>query len=290
VSGQLDQDPLLPQLADGGWGEGAIALLRAARGTPSSAIDGAVSRTDRLADEITATTAAVAEQLAAAVQEAMSVREFLSGTTARVLGRLARTHHALIGPDAADALVDDLELVLVDLAALSGLAMESTVRGPAWRFLDLGRRLERALGVLATVEAALGRRTDPLTFQPLCEALLSSNESLVAYRRQYRSDVDLHAVVTLLVQDDSNPRGLAFQLDRLREHVAALAWPAGTELVDRASLGALSPIDSDGATVGRRHDVDSLVIATRGPLLELADAVARHWFADPVRPTLMRGR
>jgi hypothetical protein len=38
---------------------------------------------------------------------------------------------------------------------------------------------------------------------------------------------------------------------------------------------------------GRRIDVDALVLAARGPLLELGNAVVRRWFADPVNPMVM---
>ncbi len=179
--------------------------------------------------------------------------------------------------------------MLVDLAALAGLAMESTVRGPAWRFLDIGRRLERSLAVLGAIEAGLGPEVDAFTLQPLAETVLAANESLVTYRRRYRSDVVLDAVVDLLVGDETNPRGLAFQLDRLREHMAALAWSDGLALVERASVATLSTID-DATANGRRLAVDALVVAVRGPLLEMNGAIVRRWFADPVNPTMMSGR
>ena len=162
------------------------------------------------------------------------------------------------------------------------------MRGPAWRFLDLGRRLERALAVLGSVESALGVDVAAMALQPLAEAVLGANESLVAYRRRYRSDVDLNAVLELLLRDDANPRGLAFQLDRLREHVAALAWPQGVELVQRASAAAIADIDDEVAG-GRRVALDNYVFTVRGPLLALSDAIGQHWFADPVSPTLMGG-
>jgi uncharacterized alpha-E superfamily protein len=219
------------------------------------------------------------------VQEASSVREFLSKTTGRVLGNLARAHSQLLDESSPS---DELDSVLVDLAALAGLVMESTVRGPSWRFLDLGRRVERALAVLGSVEGALGADTSPMALQPLAEAVLGANESLVAYRRRYRSDVDLNAVLELLLRDDTNPRGLAFQLDRLREHVAALAWSQGVELVQRASAAAIVEID-DRVVGGRRASIDTYVLNVRGPLLALSDAIAAHWFADPVNPTLMGG-
>jgi uncharacterized alpha-E superfamily protein len=284
VGMQLDQDPVLTSVGEGGWALGAGALLAAARNEPIIVAPG-VSLSAQLTASLQATVLTSAEQLAALVQEASSVREYLSTTTGRVLGRLARAHGQLLDEDAP---TDGLDSVLVDLAALAGLVMESTVRGPAWRFLDLGRRIERSLAVLGSVEGALGADSSAMAVQPLAEAVLAANESLVAYRRRYRSDVDLDAVLDLLLRDDSNPRGLAFQLDRLREHVAALAWSQGVQLVHQASTAALADI-GDAVVGGRRIDLDSFVLAVRGPLLQLADSIVQHWFADPVNPTLIGG-
>jgi uncharacterized alpha-E superfamily protein len=236
-----------------------------------------------LSDELALTASVVGEQIANVVAEAMSVREFMSTTTGRVLGRLAATRATL----GAGAPQDALDTVLVDLAALAGLATESTVRGPAWRFLDIGRRLERSLAVLGAIEAGLGLAVDGLTLQPLAATVLAANESLVTYRRRYRSDLALDAVVDLLIGDDTNPRGLSFQLDRLREHMAALAWADGLALIDRASIGALGGIDDDVTVNGRRLAIDGLVLAARGPLLAMNDALIQRWFADPVSPTMM---
>lgn len=284
VGVQLDQDPLLSTLGEGGWALGAGALLAAAGNAP--AMDDALAPlADRLQTALTTTVAAGAHQLVALVQEASAVREYLSATTGRVLGRLAAAHAHMVEEHTA---ADEIDLVLVDLAALAGLSMESIVRGPAWRFLDLGRRLERSFAVLGSVEAALGLATQPMALQPIAEAVLAANESLVAYRRRYRSDVDLGAVVDLLLRDDTNPRGLAFQLDRLREHVAALGWREGVQLVHAASAAALA--DADDAVVGgRRLNIDGFVLGVRGSLLQLTDAIVAHWFADPVKPTMMGG-
>ena len=287
VAEQIQQDESLVSVGAGGWALGVIDLLRAAR-TASHDADGPGSAplSVQVRREIATGQRAVASQISMLLEEATAVRQYLSTTTGRVLGRLGRVSADLLGASAAP---DDLDVVLVDLAALAGLSLESTVRGPAWRFLDLGRRVERALALLASLEAAAGRAVEPLAFQPLTESLLWVNESLVAYRRRYRSDVELGAVLDLLVHDDANPRSLAFQLDRIREHVASLAWQDGADIVQRASLGAITPTD-DRVAGGRRISVDSLVLATRGPLLELVDAITQRWFADPVNPMVMGRR
>jgi uncharacterized alpha-E superfamily protein len=289
ITVQLEQDPMLPTIADGAWSAGAVSLLRAAQSAPSVAPQCGGAAGALVTEELTATATAAAAQLAALIQEAASVREYLSTTTGRVLGRLARAHAHLVDAPVLDApVVDDLDAVLMDLAALSGLFMESTVRGPSWRFLDLGRRLERALAVLGSVESALGLAATPLARQPIADAVLASNESLVAYRRRYRSDVDLHAVLDLLLRDDANPRSLAYQLDRLREHTAGLAWPEGAALVQVASTQAFAIIE-DTVVNGRLVSLDAFVLSVRAPLLELAAAIAQRWFADPVNPMVIRG-
>jgi uncharacterized alpha-E superfamily protein len=285
VSVQLDQDPALSSLAGGAWSIGARELLGAAQAQPIAPPAPGTSLLSQLLESVAATTAVGAHQLAAMLQEAASVREYLSTTTGRVLGRLAKAHPLLAGGSASS---DDLDAVLVDLAALSGLIMESTVRGPAWRFLDLGRRLERALAVVAAVEATLPMAVPASVLQPLADAVLSANESLVAYRRRYRSDVDLQAVLDLLLRDDANPRSLAYQLDRLREHAAGLAWPEGAALVEQASIAALAHVD-DHVVNDRLVSLDAYVLGVRGPLLALAEAIVHRWFADPVNPTLVRG-
>jgi uncharacterized alpha-E superfamily protein len=96
------------------------------------------------------TTDAIAREIGVLLTEATTVREYLSVTAGRILERLSNTRAALQRRTAA---VDDLDSLLADFAALAGMWNESTVRGPAWRLGDAGRRIERALVVLDLVES-----------------------------------------------------------------------------------------------------------------------------------------
>jgi hypothetical protein len=60
------------------------------------------------------------------------------------------------------------------------------------------------------------------------------------------------------------------------------------QLVHHASSAAIAEID-DSVVSGRRIAIDGYVLSVRGPLLELAQAIGQHWFADPVNPTMMGG-
>jgi uncharacterized alpha-E superfamily protein len=109
------------------------------------------------------------------------------------------------------------------------------------------------------------------------EVMLAANESLVAYRRRHRSDVELGAAVSLLLRDRSNPRSLAFSLERLVEHATAAEWEAGVVLV-RAAQDALS------------LDLAELVPTVQASLDELGRGLVARWFAAPVSPMVVVGR
>jgi uncharacterized alpha-E superfamily protein len=207
------------------------------------------------------------EQLDTMLLAASTVREFLSTTTGRVLADIADLRRRLRYDDA-----EGFEQLLVALAAFAGLTQESTVRGPAWRLLDLGRRIERAVGVLGAIEAMLETTLQPGTAQAVGETLLAAHESLAAYRRWHRTDIEVDAALELLVRDDTNPRSVAFQIDRIREHVVSLpASPRSQVLLADAASGLFS-----------RGSVAQMVLSVRGPLLSLAEELVEHWFSDRI--------
>ena len=125
--------------------------------------------------------------------------------------------------------------------------------------------------------------------------MLTACESLVAYRRRYRSDVELDALCDLLLADDTNPRAMAFQLDRITEDLVFL--PDRRELLRPARAGRRRLPDRARRRPGssgrptRRVPVapisasHQLVLDARGNLLALVDSLVSTWFthAGPVR-------
>src|SRR4029077_354156 len=79
---------------------------------------------------------------------AWHLKERLSSDTWRVLQQLEAQFSAF-APSSPDHRyfggLDLLDNVVVTLSAFSGLLMENTTRGFGWRFLEIGRRMERAL-------------------------------------------------------------------------------------------------------------------------------------------------
>ncbi len=120
--------------------------------------------------------------------------------------------------------LDDLQLLLNRLLgillAIAGLANENMTQGPVWRFFDLGRRLERAAGMLRLVERTLVR--SDLTLSIVLELLLEIYDSTMTYCSRYFTSLQLTPVLDLLVFDESNPRGLAFQVSAIASHIRKL--------------------------------------------------------------------
>ena len=101
--------------------------------------------------------------------------------------------------------------MITDLAAFSGMEMENMTRGHGWRFLNLGRRLERSINLVAVLREAMAVAPAPRT-APSLEPLLEIADSSMTYRRRYYAQPRLAPVLDLLLADETNTRALAFQL------------------------------------------------------------------------------
>jgi uncharacterized alpha-E superfamily protein len=121
---------------------------------------------------------------------------------------------------------DRLNHAVSTLAAFGGMVMEGMTRGDGWRFLDIGRRIERAVQMTELLRNGLtpGAPTDA----GVLEAILEIADSSITYRSRYLTSLQTDLVVDLLLVDEANPRSIAFQLARLREHIDQLPGSLNT--------------------------------------------------------------
>ena len=109
--------------------------------------------------------------------------------------------------------------LIANFAGFAGLAADSMARDHSWKFLDMGRRLERIAFIAQLLRDTLVEAgADPV----LLEAVLEIADSRLTYRRRYFTHLETHAVVDLLLADDTNPRAAAFQLAGVEQHLATL--------------------------------------------------------------------
>jgi len=228
---------------------------------------------------------------------AYAVRDQLSGDTWLVLGNLDRD---LLSPGSQGTLGRvTLGRVLHSLLAFAGLGAESMVRDPGWHFMDIGRRLERALQLCALLRATVTTERHVATDSLLFESVLTAAESIITYRRRYRSQAQLETLLDLLLTDAANPRSVVYQLDRLVTDMQVLpglgrddrlSSPARSVLeastqLRLADTARLSRADDDG----HRHDLVGLLDEISAALHAAADAVADDHFGhlQPQRTVLL---
>jgi uncharacterized alpha-E superfamily protein len=221
-----------------------------------------------------------------------AVRDRLSSDTSRVIGAI---DGELARPCDLAAARESLQRLIQLLAAFVGLTTESMSRGQGWRFLQLGRSLERGLQTIALLRGVV-LPAGPLVV-PACEALLGILHSVKTYRRRYRSRIQMGAVLDLVLLDESNPRSLAFQLVGVEQHVIALVHDEDSGQRSRAERLALDALTTlrlfDVASVADADDEDSarelerLLVRVTALLSSLAEEIAARYFQPADRPQQM---
>ncbi|MCO8120299.1 circularly permuted type 2 ATP-grasp protein [Stieleria sp. TO1_6] len=179
------------------------------------------------------------------MHNATAVRDRLSVDAFRILQRASReltrpvtsttrSGQSEIGIGEA---IERVGILIVDLLALAGVTSESFVRTHAWQFLELGRRLERAEHTCELLITMLCPPTDE--GKSICDAVLETTDSRMTYRSRYMNLVRLAPVIDLIVTDETNPRSLRFQLDRvaaLMDKLPSVEGPVGLDAIQRIVL------------------------------------------------------
>jgi uncharacterized circularly permuted ATP-grasp superfamily protein/uncharacterized alpha-E superfamily protein len=171
---------------------------------------------------------------------ATHVRERLSLDHWHSLNRLQRDQQAALKkhPTLTEAIAF-LDRVLGVSSSLTGFAMDNMTRDDGWRFLVVGRRLER-LSFLAQALANFLRMSSARG--PGClEWLLELADSIITYRSRYSRLPELLPVLDLLVFDDSNPHGVVFQAEILAPYLTRMARELG-EFNDGGMAEALAEL------------------------------------------------
>jgi uncharacterized alpha-E superfamily protein len=192
----------------------------------------------------------IAHSLDGIVRNAQNIRDRLSFDSWQIISRL--DYSVLIPWETPRSSMGDALLILNQmiglLSAFAGLASESMTRGPGWLFLDLGRRIERAQCLLRLIDRLLVPvQANP---RPILESILDICDSSMTYRYRYLMSYDIGPVLDLLIADQTNPRGLAFQFMKIVNHLDALNIGDKTELTQQRKRmselrGTLRLIDTE---------------------------------------------
>jgi uncharacterized alpha-E superfamily protein len=173
------------------------------------------------------------------------------------------------------------------LSAFNGLGSENMIRGPEWRFLDMGRRIERAIHSTSLLRSTLVEMEGP---EPaVLEALLEIGDSSITYRTRYLTRLQCEAVLDLLIADDTNPRAILYQLKALAEHVENLprdytrpelspAQRLAIAMLTHVRLAEMHRL-AQIARSGKRGRLDAFLAQHSRDLPALSDTITHHYLS-----------
>jgi len=286
-----------------------IMLARYVDGDDPAALQAAVELGERLnllprEDEETGT--ALHERLLAALlgdEWPFSLRsnlQRLQWAASQVRGKLSRENwQALVelqreamsletdAPDFGE-LLDFLNRLVMSLAALSGFALDDMTRDEGWRFLMIGRRIERLQFLSTTLAAFL--RSDAVFDQDALDWLLELGNSSITYRSRYLALPQLIPVLDLLLLDDQNPHAVLFQLKlvarslkRLNDDFGAPADNSLTVLTQRLAVFDLGCLENglfgESSVQAALHGLADLLQSVGDISGQVSDRLALRHFA-----------
>ncbi len=219
---------------------------------------------------------------------AAHVRASLSGDTLRIVSKFGAADIEAWGYASTGEALGVLNRCIGRLAALRGIELENITRGPGWHFLGVGRRIERSIQLIHLFRAIIV----PLNSEtwPTLEMLLEVADSSMTYRSRYFTVLQAAPVLDLLMNDEDNPRSLAFQLQDLMEHCRSLSdrpWGGGWPLAKQIQLeeAAANLFHGDIEALCRpdvdsfREPLDQLLSSAAAALPALSDAITHVYFS-----------
>lgn len=160
--------------------------------------------------------AALGDTIAAAARSAGHVRDRFSSDGWMALTDLAKTVAAMRGTaQPGDDMSRAMSVLLRKLSGFSGLVHENMYHFAGWRFLTIGRSLERSL----SMAYLLARLADGKAPDGSLDMAVEIGDSVMSHRRRYTVATNRATVVDLLALDNLNPRSVIFQLGEIAGHL-----------------------------------------------------------------------
>lgn len=201
-------------------------------------------------------------------QAGMGLRERLARDFWRIVSRPMPS----INVERPQSMLSSARWLTEHFSALAGLISENMVRSAAWRFLEIGQRLERAQAI-----CRMARRLTQEGDVTGLGLLLDLCDSQIIYRSRYLTGPSANPVRDLVLLDPDNPRALVFQVAEIVAHLCALPSSRDDNIPEpplraaRALLGELQAALAPDMTPARLEAIE-------GQLLALSDAISERYF------------
>lgn len=151
-------------------------------------------------------------------QLTFNLRERLSSDNWRIVNQMAqRVNQVETRPTIAQTLTY-LDETTSSLITLTGFTLDGMTRDQGWRFMSIGRRIERLQFLSTLLQQALA-----MPAESNLDWLLELTDSIVTYRARYSAQPEWLPVLDLLLMDENNPNSMIFQLKGLIKYLAEIS-------------------------------------------------------------------
>ncbi len=216
----------------------------------------------------------VPANLRALQQVAFHLRERMSTDNWRILNNILQDLPKRDELPVTEAL-EWLDTLITRLMTLSGFALDGMTRDMAWRFMSIGRRMERLVFQCAAVQCAfLHDGSAGLSW------LLRLADSIVTYRARYMTSPEWLPVLDLVVLDASNPRSVMFNARGVLQYLEVLEQNYGSCGADlfRERVRFLESMDRGTHLNPDSEALRDAISGLRGAALELNDRLTQRFF------------
>ncbi len=233
----------------------------------------------------------LSQTLSALLVAARSIRDRLSMDTLRVINDIdvelnsiqqSVMHHL----NDAD---DELDNLITALVGFSGLINENMSHEQGWRFLEIGRRVERALHTTTLIRSTLTFASKQVEYSELLESVLRVTDSLMTYKRNFLQGFEVSSLLNLTLLNEANPRSVGYQLLRIQEHVAYLPVDRSSqqlsaeerlilELLTKLRLSDLADLVSINEDLSSRVELDRMLEHIQQQLSVLSNMMTTAYF------------
>ncbi|MEM8553837.1 MAG: circularly permuted type 2 ATP-grasp protein [Pseudomonadota bacterium] len=199
----------------------------------------------------------------------MALKELQAAAVVLGANQNGDDHDPLFGDD----LARELSGLLRQVTGFSGLVQDNMYRFTGWRFLSIGRALERAMEICSML-ALFADKDAP---DGALDLAIELGDSGITHRRRYAITTNRQTVIDLLALDGRNPRALLYQLNRVRTLAKRLP---GAEKYGRLEdyYRSIIRVTTD-IEVQRPRSLDTDTLwATRTALRQVSDQLSERYF------------
>lgn len=221
-----------------------------------------------------------------------SIKNLLTLESWRIFDRLMRDwkHFCSQPVPNATTMIFGLDNLLIQLMAYQALLQDSLFEEQGLSLYTIGGGIERSQLLISKARSMLTQVYEPFAEYEILETLLSSSESLNAYRAHYRTSIEHRSVAEFLLLDRKFPKSLISEIDHLLKELPKLPkykrdiYLSKYEepLFEAFSLLRLSRIENlcfHPSDIFIREILDTLLSEVADRLIMSSDEVSKSYFA-----------